>query len=156
MDIKIVDGNLLDSKTDLIIHQVNCQGKMNSGVAKAIREKWPVVFEEYQKFVDTNKNLGLDMLGVCQPVTVSDTQKVINMFSQDKYGYDGSLYTSYDAVNTCLRKTKNYMIAKGCSSISLPYNMCCCRGGANWTIIMELIKDNFNDTDFTIEIYKLQ
>ena len=44
-----LDGNLLDSNADIIIHQVNCQGAMNSGVAKAIREKWPIVFDKYSK-----------------------------------------------------------------------------------------------------------
>ena len=36
--IKIIDGDLLNSEADIICHQVNCQGKMNSGVAKQIRE----------------------------------------------------------------------------------------------------------------------
>lgn len=150
MKIDIIEGNLLDAKTDLIIHQVNCKGKMNSGVAKAIREKWPIVFDEYVKLTSTP----FADLGTCQPISVSENQKVINMFSQKDYGYDGGLYTSYDAVNTCLGKTKNYMQRNGYTSIALPYNMCCCRGGANWTIIMELIKDNFKDTEFTIEIWK--
>ena len=36
--IKIIDGDLLASKTDIIAHQVNCKGAFNSGVARAIRE----------------------------------------------------------------------------------------------------------------------
>lgn len=42
-------GNILDSGADVICHQVNCQGAMNSGVAKAIREKWPVVYKAYRE-----------------------------------------------------------------------------------------------------------
>lgn len=45
MNIKFIEGNLLDSTTDIICHQVNCQGKMSSGVAKAIREKYPKVYD---------------------------------------------------------------------------------------------------------------
>ena len=45
-----VKGNLLDSNCDYICHQVNCQGVMNSGVAKQIREKWPEVYESYVNF----------------------------------------------------------------------------------------------------------
>ena len=47
----IIDGNLLDSDATVICHQVNCQGKMNSGVAKAIRNKYPRVYEEYVGYV---------------------------------------------------------------------------------------------------------
>ena len=32
-------GNLLNAPQKVIAHQVNCQGKMGSGVAKAIRDK---------------------------------------------------------------------------------------------------------------------
>ena len=107
MEIKQIDGNLLDSNAELIMHQVNCQGKMNSGVAKAIREKWPKVFTEYLKLVNEKlygSEKAFSLLGVVQPVTVSETQKVLNLFGQDKYGYDGKQYTSYDAINTCFKK----------------------------------------------------
>jgi len=151
MEIKNIDGNLLDTDAELILHQVNCQGKMNSGVAKAIREKWPVVFDEYCKLCSSP----FLKLGMCQPVSISDTQKVINMFSQDKYGYDGEMYTSYDAVNKCFKNTKGYMQSNGFKRIAIPYKMCSCRGGANWDVIMALLKANFEDSDITIEIYKL-
>ena len=42
--VTVVKGNLLDATEIVIAHQVNCQKKMNSGVAKAIREKYPIVF----------------------------------------------------------------------------------------------------------------
>lgn len=162
MEIKNINGNLLDTDAELILHQVNCQGKMNSGVAKAIRTKWPIVYENYLKLVNeriysgekylTNKSL----LGVVQPVKVSDTQKVLNLFGQDDYGYDGKQYTSYDAINTCFRKVSQYCSDNGYKSIALPYKMCSDRGGANWNIIVELLKDNFNDKDITVEIWKLK
>mgnify|MGYP002508800364 CR=1 FL=1 len=40
MNYKIVNGNLLDATEAMICHQVNCQGAMNSGVAKGIRNKY--------------------------------------------------------------------------------------------------------------------
>ena len=154
MEIKNINGNLLDTDAELILHQVNCQGKMNSGVAKAIREKWPIVYEEYHKLF--YKDFFVVRLGIFQPVSVNDTQKVINMFSQDDYGYDGKMYTSYDAVNECFGKINKYMSENGFKRIALPYNMCCCRGGANWDVIMALLKANFEKSDVSIEIWKLE
>lgn len=152
MKIKIINGNLLDSTADVILHQVNCQGKMNSGVAKAIREKWPEVFIKYSEFCSS----GNAKLGKCLPVKISDKRVVVNMFSQENYGYDKKLYTSYDAVNTCLANLKNYMVINGFKSLSLPYNMCCCRGGGDWDVIMALLNANFrNSNDISIEIYRL-
>jgi hypothetical protein len=77
------------------------------------------------------------------------------MFSQDKYGYDGEMYTSYDAVNKCFKNTKGYMQSNGFKRLAIPYKMCSCRGGANWDVIMALLEANFEDSDITIEIYKL-
>ena len=40
--VTVVKGDLLDAKETIIAHQVNCQKRMNSGVAKAIRENIPL------------------------------------------------------------------------------------------------------------------
>ena len=42
-----VKGDLLEANLDYYCHQVNCQGKMGSGIAKSIKEKWPIVYKEY-------------------------------------------------------------------------------------------------------------
>ena len=49
--------NLLEADVDYICHQVNCQGKMNSGVAKAIRERWPIVYTTYWNTFLSESNL---------------------------------------------------------------------------------------------------
>ena len=48
--IKIIDGDLLTSNTDIIAHQVNCKGAFNSGVAKAIRDYDVQVYKDYHSF----------------------------------------------------------------------------------------------------------
>ena len=77
------NGNILDSGAAIICHQVNCQGKMNSGVAKAIREKWPEVYTRYR----TKYECEVDLLGQIQPVIINADQVVINMFALYYFGY---------------------------------------------------------------------
>lgn len=161
-------GNLLDTDCDYICHQVNCQGKMNSGVAKAIREKWPVVYKEYQDWqmsydawahcVATsedrrNELLGTVMLGRVLQVPVSENQTVLNLAAQLNYGYDGRRYTSYDAFWMCLGAIKQ-TVPKG-SSIGFPDHIGCCRGGANWNIIKAMIEEVLGN-DYDIYIYELE
>lgn len=155
MEIKEINGNLLDSNAEYIIHQVNCQGAMNSGVAKAIRGKWPIVFERYSFYYEIMKHEKESLLGTIQIVKVNDNQSVVNMFAQYKYGYDGGRYTSYDAIDKCLFTVADYCRMDGIKSVALPYHMSCDRGGANWNIILEMIKEHFADLDITIEIWKL-
>ena len=154
-------GNILDSGADIICHQVNCQGAMNSGVAKAIRQKWPKVYTEYHSLA---KNLSPEefcdedlswtyMLGHIQSVLIPKDrgfQIIINMFAQNGYGYDGRRYTSYDAFWSCLGEIKN-SVAPG-TTIALPYNIGCVRGGANWSVILKMIEEVLGE-DYNVEIW---
>ena len=151
-------GNILDSGADIICHQVNCQGAMNSGVAKAIRQKWPEVYTKYAeaaKDIDIgfgDKNLSWEhMLGLNQVVLIDDekTSAVVNMFAQNGYGYDGRRYTSYDAFWSCLGEMKT--IPKG-SRIAFPARIGCVRGGANWKVIFTMIEEVLG-MDYNVEIW---
>lgn len=83
--IRTTIGDITEAPQQYICHQVNCVGAMNSGVAKAIREKWSDVFIRYKGLCNMSK----EILGQAQLVKVNGNQYVINMFSQYRYGYDG-------------------------------------------------------------------
>ena len=163
MGMNHVIGDLLTSDCDYICHQVNCQGKMNSGIAKSIREKWPVVYNNYMiKCNDTIVTVGHspDMLGDIQVVDLYEynvmpefKQSVINMFAQQHYGYDGRRYTSYDAFWNCLNLIKQ-AVPKG-KKIGFPGRIGCVRGGANWDVIYEMINQVLGQ-DYEVYIYFLE
>lgn len=150
---------------DYICHQVNCQGVMNTGIAKSIREKWPLVYENYMiKYNDVNENCpsvispSFFMLGTIQIVpieldfSVHYHKDVINLFAQDQYGDDNKCYTSYDAFWSCINQLK--CLRKG-SSIGFPGHIGCCRGGANWNVIRTMIEEVLGK-DYEIYIYRLE
>lgn len=148
-----ITGNLLDTNCQYICHQVNCQGKMNSGVAKAIRDKWPEVYTQYlKKYVDAD-GYADELLGEVQHVPISDIQCVINMFAQENYGYDGRRYTSYDAFWSCVNRIA-VTVPKN-SSIAFPGRIGCVRGGANWDVIKNMIEVVLGK-DYDVFIYYLE
>ena len=55
-------GNLLNSNCDIIVHQVNCQKVMGSGIAKQIRDRWPEVFVRYEEYINYFYNMGIATL----------------------------------------------------------------------------------------------
>lgn len=147
----VLHGDLLDTKADYICHQVNCQGKMGSGVAAQIRNKWPEVYTAYNNTCIFAKRLSdYELLGLINIIPIDDGQHVINMYAQDKYGYDGAQYTSYDAFWKCLQKIKQ-MVPKH-SSIAFPMNIGCGLGGANWNIIKTMIAEALDD-NYNVLIY---
>lgn len=156
-------GNLLESDCDYICQQVNCMGKMNSGIAKQIREKWPIVYQNYMAKCNFSHPSGYIrpelLLGDIQIVGLWDDynetkfhQSVINMYSQLNYGYDGRRYTSYDAFWNCVNLIKQSVPTD--KKIGFPYNIGCGLGGANWNVILTMIDTVL--TDYTVEIYVLE
>lgn len=157
MEIIYKKGNLLDAQTDVIAHQVNCQGVMGSGVAKQIKEKWPRVFEEYRKFYQNliKKGRSDELLGCCQTVNINDNLTIANLFGQQYYGRSkGTRYTNYEALYSSLETLWVYMIDNCLESVAFPYKMSSDRGGADWDVVLAMIKSVFKDTDITIEIWK--
>lgn len=161
-----IKGDLLEADVDYICHQVNCQGKMGSGIAKSIKEKWPIVYEQYvaaykQREVEINEMCSFEysldvsetLLGHLQQIKVNDKQTVINMFAQQYYGYDGKRYTSYDAFWACLGGIRD-SVPKG-SKIGFPKGIGCGLGGANWQVIETMIYEVL-DNDYKVYIYELE
>ena len=148
MRIYKVKGDITNSNATLILHQVNCQHTMGSGVAKAIKTKWPKVYHDYMS-LDEQK------LGTIQVVKVETNKYVVNMFAQDRYGYDGKRYTSYDALDKCLQQVAEFCRNEMIDYIAIPYNMSCDRGGASWNVVLSLIENAFKDNFINIEICEL-
>ena len=73
------------------------------------------------------------------------------MFAQEYYGYDRNQYTSYDAFWKCLNKIKN-TVPKG-SKIAFPSKIGCCRGGANWKVILTMISEVL-ESEYNVEIWE--
>lgn len=154
--VTYVKGDLLDSDCDYICHQVNCQGRMGSGIAKQIRDRFPEVYEKYMKrYEDTvRRGRGTEvMLGSIDVVRLRASNKcVINMYSQADYGYDRTRYTSYDAFATALQEIKLEVPAG--YTIGFPKNIGCGLGGGNWTIIYTLIEEILG-SEYDVYIYEL-
>lgn len=151
MSVYYVNGDLLKSRHNYLCHQVNCQGRMNSGIAKSIRERWPAVYDVYLHEWKNGKSLGENCTVYIHgniPV-----QGIINMFAQQNYGYDGKKYTSYDAFWNCLNEIKKFC-PKG-SSIAFPDHIGCGLGGANWEVIRTMIEEALGET-YEVYIYKLE
>jgi O-acetyl-ADP-ribose deacetylase (regulator of RNase III) len=152
--VKYVKGNLLDSDCDYICHQVNCQGVMRSGIAKQIRERWPEVYEGYVRFCDyVGRPDGKSLLGKVFITSHGSCKTVVNMFSQNNYGYDGNRYTSYDAFAHCL-ETIAERVPRG-STIGFPKNIGCGLGGGNWKVISAMIEEILGE-DYDVYIYELE
>jgi len=146
MGIKYVKGDLLNAEQTFIVHQVNCQGVMGSGIAKSIRHRFPTVYAEYKAYC-MDFGVSSDMLGYIQIIEVNGIE-VCNLFSQDRYFPRGQKHTSYDALFDGFESIKSLHVG----DIAMP-KIGCGLGGGDWKIVSAIIESVFDDRD--VYIYEL-
>lgn len=161
--IKIIKGNILDAKTDFIVHQVNCQGEMNTGVAKALRDFDEGIYKHYRMTCEAREFDPKALLGTYDEWGIrKGTQDVLSLFAQADYGYDGKQYTDVEAFREGLHLIQQQIPVYWFdvdnrphkTSIALPYKIGCGRGGADWDVIYKIIEEELSN--FNVELWKME
>lgn len=142
--MKFKIGDITEADEKHIIHGCNAQGVMGSGVALAIRKKWPVVYEEYRNRYD---ECGL-YPGDVVSVKVSDEQIVHNFITQEYYGRDGKKYASLGNIVACWVNLLHFDYEWG--NIAIP-RIGCGLGGLQWPCVEEILLGIENGMDNQME-----
>jgi O-acetyl-ADP-ribose deacetylase (regulator of RNase III) len=137
-------------KNGIIGHGVNCQGVMGSGVAAALRDKYPQVYDSYVMFCQAHPTKS-ERLGLVDFVSIDTDLIVANMFTQEFYGRDGKVYACPKAITDTLiwvmNKAKHYK-----KDIYIP-KLGCGLGGLSWPDTVEPIVDAIGELASGINIY---
>jgi O-acetyl-ADP-ribose deacetylase (regulator of RNase III) len=169
-------GDMLTGATSgFLVHGCNCQGKMGSGIAKLIRDKWPVVFETYHniweegywddyngvqqthqlelgstQFVYVNGGPGVDLFGQ-EDSLPRNPLVVVNAMTQRYYaGHpddpNAERYVDYEAVVRCFTEI-NRVGAENQAVESVLHFPLIGAGLArgNWKIIETIIDETVTD-----------
>lgn len=134
-------GDATEGPEALLLHGCNAQGAMGSGIAKAIREKFPEAFLEYRKVYSLNSGL---ILGEVITVECSEGKIIANGITQEFYGRDEKQYVSYDAINKVMEEVNRYAIEFNIDTVAMPL-IGAGLGGGSWKIISKIIEDTLID-----------
>ena len=147
--IKIVREDITTARNCVIAHGVNCQGKMASGVAKAIKEKWPSVYDVFMQC-----ETGAGMLGAAKFVRVEEDTVVFNCYTQFRYGYDGKAYANTRAIDQSLR-TVFYFAEQTGQPVCIP-KIGCGLGGLDWDEDVKPIVEELSQLfDVLVYVYEI-
>lgn len=149
MTIKVISGDLLKATENIIGHQVNCQGVMGSGIAKALRDTYPTLFPAYKAYCD--QHTPEELAGKCQ-IVKTGSKYTANLFGQLNYGRRNIRYTDYDALKQALTSLRTEAAANGLS-VALPYNIGCGLANGDWSEVERIIETVFEDYEVTL--YKI-
>lgn len=128
----------------VICQQVNCRNVMGAGIAKAIKEKYPIVETKYHESFKDKK--AEDLFGKISIIPIGANLYIANIYSQLDYGnptQTGKIYTDKNklvsAVNAICSKYKDI-------PVYLPYShkyntgIGCGFGGEKWETLDEMFK----------------
>lgn len=153
MSVLLKEGCLIEAmdngEVECIGHQANCQNTMNSGVAKAIRERWPEVYEaDCQTIKGDMDKLG--SLSWTPVITKTGHGPVFNLYGQFYYGREpGKVYTDIDALRNACNIMRMFVDAMGITKIGVPM-LGCGLGGAEWDDVEAVLIGAFDGLDVTV------
>lgn len=106
--MEYIQGDITNETSGLIIHGVNCQGAMGSGVALALKTKWPQIYTAYKEHKQ-----GKSVLGQVQFVYITDDLYVGNCWTQEFFGGDGGVYADKTAIQHALVRAFDFCDDRG-------------------------------------------
>lgn len=152
--VELVDNsNLLDVKSGILCHQVNCVGVMGAGIALQIKGKWPEVFKQYKDKCDLCSEEPRKLLGGVQDILVSHNLVVANCFGQVYPGRNGTMtdYDAWDKILDNLKDLSNFFSLE----LHFPYMIGCGLAGGDWNIILGKIQGRFMSMSSRVFIHRL-
>ncbi len=147
-------GDLLQCSEKWLLHGCNAQGVMGSGVALAIKKKYPSAYLAYL----ASKEYDGMQLGVVTFAEHDYSRTVFNGITQQFYGRDGKQYVDYWAVREVMQAMNFYATSADAYftregvSIAMPM-IGAGTGGGDWDVISKIIEDE--STNFQPVVYYL-
>lgn len=133
----IIQGDLLEIKEGIILHQVNCIG-VTGGLAGALHRKYPVAFGVYD---DMCKKIPKENLGGMFEIgmaTYKPKLTIGHVFGQIYPGPNTDMRLVRKSLEAFRDFREKYSVVKSVETYA-PYQMGCGLGGGSWTEYMKLL-----------------
>lgn len=142
--MKILIGNIFESKASTIVNTVNCVGVMGKGIALEFKKRYPLMFQEYAELCKK----GLVQVG--KPYLYRDMTgiSILNFPTKDHWRSPSKL--SY--ITEGLDWFVDHYEQLGIQSIAFP-PLGCGNGGLTWKIVAPLMYQKLQNLPISIEIY---
>ncbi len=153
------DLTLFPNGINCAAQSCNAQGAMNSGLAKAFRDRYPAVFHDYRTAYEHD---GLPM-GSMTVTTLEGGNKIACLITQRFYRKDPAdktRFMDYEALYVALETLRDALEhgmreGRGPYVLGLPYLLSADRAGGAWQIIEPMIQFIFASSPVKTYIVRL-
>jgi O-acetyl-ADP-ribose deacetylase (regulator of RNase III)/uncharacterized protein YwgA len=142
--VKVLVGNLFDSKAQTIVNTVNCVGVMGKGVALEFKKRFPEMFEDYERRCQHHEvKLGRPYLfkRLVPPW-------ILNFPTKDHWRSVASLEAIVDGLKYLIQHYKEW----GITSLAVP-PLGCGQGQLEWRVVGPTLYRYLCKLDVAIELY---
>lgn len=142
----------------LICHQVNCMGVMGAGLAKQLRDLFPLIYRSYKIICDGTKDKR-SLLGKIDSYPVNYNgydYTIVSIFGQERYGR-GGCFTDYEALRKAfqtIRGMTSPLPGRVSTRVRIPYRLGCGLAGGDWNVVRSIIQEELLDHNVIVEIWK--
>lgn len=153
--IKEVTGDILLSKADLLAHGISANDPFDSGLALALRERWPSLVKDYRH--DTrSKAIGTGEAWAWAGVQEGGgVRHIVNLVTQNTLGQGPAAKpgkASVENVRAALQNLAKLIRQEGIKSVALP-RLATGVGGLEWDDVKPLITQYLGELGIPVIVY---
>lgn len=152
MALKYVEGDITKAKTFAIVNPVNCVGVMGKGLALQFRDKYPLMFHEYQRDCER----GRIQIGALSPYLINEPRQpgcrrpyyLVNFPTKQHWRDPSQLAWIAQGLEALV----DWVYVVRCTSIAIPA-LGCGNGELPWPKVDALICAAFEKSKRKIRVY---
>jgi O-acetyl-ADP-ribose deacetylase (regulator of RNase III) len=152
MMLHLVSGDILLTKAQAIAHGVAPNDHFDSGLALALRERWPSMAKDFRHYAHQSHPQPGEIWMWGGPGGV----RIFNLMTQEGDHTHGSRpgKANLANVNHALRRLRHAIEVEEITSLAMPA-LATGVGGLHWNDVKPLIEKNLGDLDIPIYIYEV-
>jgi O-acetyl-ADP-ribose deacetylase (regulator of RNase III) len=152
-----VEGDILLSKAEIIAHGIAPYDHFDSGLARALRERWPSLVRDYRHASHSKPMEPGDIWAWAGQGADGVTRRIVNLVTQGSVG-DGPAAkpgkATLENVGQALRKLAKLVESEGIKSLALP-RLATGVGGLEWEAVKPVIERYLGQLNVPVFVYTL-
>lgn len=142
--IRVLIGDIFQSKAQTLVNTVNCVGVMGKGIALEFKKRFPAMFEDYQARCDAGR------VRPGEPYLYSDVlgTSIVNFPTKDHWRSPSRL----EDIVRGLEHFAAHFREWGITSVAMP-PLGCGNGGLEWSLVGPLMHQKLASLGIPVEIY---
>lgn len=150
--IREVEGDILLSQAQVIAHGVAPNDHFDSGLALALRERWPAMVKDYRHYCQTSHPKS----GEIWAWSGADGRSIVNLMTQAAAYAHGEKpgKATTESVNHSLKALAKLVQAEGIKSLALP-RLATGVGGLDWAAVKPLVAKHLGDLGIPVYVYNV-